>query len=177
MAAAQAGDADSYRRLLEAILPRLRALVRSRLRHRRDQDAEDVVQDILLSIHAARATFDPRRPFLPWMNAIAGNRIVDAARRSGRIAAAEMLGEEPPETFADAATNNPDASFGDAEALRRAIAALPRRQRTAVESVKLREMSLKEATVATGMSEGALKVSVHRAIKALRAALAEERKA
>jgi RNA polymerase sigma-70 factor (ECF subfamily) len=174
MAAAQDGDAAAYARLLRDLVPLLRGFVRRRLKTPQTQNAEDIVQEILLSIHVARATYDRRRPFLPWAMAIAHHRLADAARRRGRIAANEMVDEELLETFLDPQANAPDGSYGDVEALRHAMAGLPAGQRVAIEAVKLREMSLKEAAAATGTSIGALKVSVHRGIKALRTALAHE---
>ena len=108
---------------------------------------------------------------MPWLVAIARNRMVDAARRYGRVAANEVSGIEFPETFSMEPTNISDDTYGDPEALREAISQLPPGQRQAVEMVKLREMSLKEAAAASGMSVSALKVSVHRGVKALRKAL------
>lgn len=174
MQAAQAGDAQAYVRLLEKIMPRLRQVVRSQRRFLNADDIEDLVQDVLLSLHAVRATYDPRRPFSPWLMAITRNRLADGARRHGRRAAHEVqVGqvENVPVTFSDEGANIDDDRYHDPEALRRAIRDLPPGQRTAIEMLKLREMSLKEAAAASGTSIGALKVSVHRAIAALRKAL------
>lgn len=174
MQAAQAGDAQAYVRLLEKIMPRLRQVVRSQRRFLNADDIEDLVQDVLLSLHAVRATYDPRRPFSPWLMAITRNRLADGARRHGRRAAHEVqVGqvENVPVTFSDEGANIDDDRYRDPEALRRAIRDLPPGQRTAIEMLKLREMSLKEAAAASGTSIGALKVSVHRAIAALRKAL------
>ena len=135
-------------------------------------DIEDIVQDVLLSVHAVRATYDGQRAFLPWLMAIAHNRTVDSVRRYARRAEREVTVAEYPETFDAAETNTVDESYGDPEALRLAVAGLPKGQRVAIEMVKFREMSLKEAAVASGMSVGALKVAVHRATQALRVALA-----
>jgi RNA polymerase sigma-70 factor (ECF subfamily) len=102
--------------------------------------------------------------------AIAHNRMVDGARRYARRAANEVNVETLPETFAPAETNTAGA-YGDPEALRRAVSALPRGQRDAIEMLKLREMSLKEASAVSGSSVGALKVAAHRGMHALRKAL------
>lgn len=168
MRGAQNGDARAYNQLLAAITPRLRNFVRSQRRFLRPEDIEDLVQDILLSLHAVRATYDPGRPFIPWVMAIARNRLVDAARRYGRQAAHEVKVDLSSVTFPDDATNNSSEVYSDPDALKEAIRSLPPGQRDAVEMLKLREMSLKEASAATGMSVGALKVSVHRAVGALR---------
>jgi RNA polymerase sigma factor (sigma-70 family) len=180
MQSAQAGDTQAYVQLLEKITPRLRQIVRSQRRFLNADDIEDLVQDVLLSLHAVRATYDPRRPFMPWLMAITRNRLADGARRHGRRAAHEVQVEQleqvenVPVTFSDEGTNMDDDGYRDPEALRRAIRDLPPGQRTAIEMLKLREMSLKEAAAASGTSIGALKVSVHRAVAALRKALIKE---
>ena len=88
MARAQGGDGEAYRRLLVAIAPYLRSLA---LRHHRDPgDVEDTVQDVLLTVHAIRHTYDPTRPFGPWLLAIARRRIIDQLRRQGRTRAREV---------------------------------------------------------------------------------------
>ena len=171
MRAAQDGDRAAYSALLHGILPLLQRLVRGRLRFLQAADREDLVQEILLSIHAGRASYDPDRPFLPWLMSIAHHRIVDGARRSGRTTAKEQLTDD----FADSVADQPsleEPEYGDPEALRRAVNALPTRQRTAIELLKLRELSLSEASALSGIGVSALKVSVHRAVKKLRNALA-----
>ncbi len=170
MRRAQAGDGRAYGELLRLVAPGLRQAVQRRCRLQ-SCDVEDLVQDILLSLHAARATYDPARPFMPWLMAIARNRIADGARRYARRAANEVVSDDLPETFAGAGANMLIESYGDGEALARAMADLPPGQRRAVELMKLKELSLKEAAAASGMSVGALKVAVHRGMGALRKAL------
>ncbi len=88
MARAQAGDKVAYRRLLEDVTPYLRSLV---ARHALlVGEIEDVVQDVLLTVHAVRHAYDPSRPFGPWLLAITRRRIVDRLRRRGGRAAAEI---------------------------------------------------------------------------------------
>jgi RNA polymerase sigma factor (sigma-70 family) len=168
MARAQDGDRIAYRRLLEDITPYLRSLTARH--HALSGEAEDVVQDILLTLHAVRHTYDPGRPFGPWLLAIARRRIADRLRHHGRIEAAETaLGPEH-ETIV-APGPNLYASLAGRRDLRAAIGRLPPGQRQAIFLLKLRELSLKEAASASGMSVGALKVASHRALKALRAML------
>jgi RNA polymerase sigma factor (sigma-70 family) len=174
MKAAQDGDGSAYAALLKKVTPWLRQMVRHHRRFLQPQDVEDIVQDILLSLHAVRATYDPKRPFLPWLAAIARNRLADSARRYARRAASEVGAQNLTVTFADEETKLPMDAYGDSEALRHAIEALPRGQRQAVELLKLRELSLKEAAHESGMTVGALKVAVHRGIRALRKALGKE---
>ena len=165
MARAQEGDAAAYRRLLAAIAPYLRALAARY--HRAPQDVEDSVQDILLTVHAIRHTYDPARPFKPWLVAIGRRRIFDRLRGQTRIRAREVFLEPEHETFAAPEANLYDAE-SDMRALREAVAQLPDAQRRAVTMLKIEEKSLKEVSAATGMSIAALKVSTHRAVKTLR---------
>ncbi len=171
MRKAQDGDQAAYASLLREVLPILKRVVQARIGFLPAMDREDLVQDILMSVHAARATYDPARPFKPWLMTIMHNRMVDQARRNSRRAANEVSVDEYPADLADADAGATPDRYGDPEELRRAIKVLPKGQRSAVELLKLREMSLKEASQATGMSISALKVSVHRAIKTLRGSL------
>jgi RNA polymerase sigma-70 factor (ECF subfamily) len=168
LARAQDGDRATYRRLLEEITPYLRSLA---ARHRAlSGETEDVVQDILLTLHSVRHTYDPGRPFRPWLLAIAKRRIVDRMRRRGAIAAFETaLGPEH-ETIAATAPNL-YALLSGRRGLRNAIQSLPSAQRQAVLLLKLRGLSLKEAASESGMSVAALKVASHRGLKALRVML------
>ena len=157
MAAAQSGDGTAYSRLLRDVLPYVRAIVR---RHHATPDrVEDVVQDVLLTIHRVRNTYDPSRPFTAWLGAIAHRRSVDAVRRKVRIDAAETFSPVAYETYADPAANKDISAHEDNAVLAEAIAALPPRQRQAVELLRLREMSLVEASAA-GLALQALHTSI-----------------
>jgi RNA polymerase sigma-70 factor (ECF subfamily) len=173
MHAAQGGDADAYLLLLHEITPRVRQIV-SRRSLAGSSHVEDLVQDVLLSVHVARASYDADRPFLPWLLAIVRNRLADGARRYMRQAAYEVPVSNLDVTFSDLATNSSTESLADVHSLRMAVEALPPRQRTAVELLKLRGLSLKEAASATGVTVGALKVATHRALVSLRRMLAGE---
>jgi len=168
MVATQGGDRAAYHRLLTEITPYLRALARRSLR--RPADAEDAVQDVLLTLHSIRQTYDPTRPFQPWLVAIARRRIVDRVRIQIRTTGRETAIDPFQETFAAPETNEMGME-ADSIVLRRAIAELPPGQRQAVELLKLKDMSLKEASAASGASVPALKVAMHRALKALKGAL------
>lgn len=174
MQAAQAGDARAYERLLREITPKIRQMVRKRRQFLSPEETEDIVQEILLSVHAVRGTFDPGRPFLPWLFSIAQNRLADSARRYYRSRVHEVQVDELPVTFFNDGANEEGEDYRDPEALAHAIKRLPERQRAAIEMLKLREMSLKEAAKASGTTVGALKVSIHRAILNLRKALGSE---
>ncbi len=165
MARAQAGDRDAYRRLLEAVTPYLRALVARHVGNR--SDVEDTVQDILLTLHTVRHTYDPARPFGPWLVTIANRRIVDGLRRQGRLGAHETPIEPEHETLLTSAANLQEQVV-DARVLRDAVERLPTGQRDAIRMLKLEELSLLEASAASGLSVAALKVATHRALKKLR---------
>lgn len=171
MAAAQDGDRDAYRLLLQAVTPWIVAYLRPVC----GQEAEDVAQDALLSLHQARASYDPDRPFRAWAAAIARRRAVDWLRRKGRRGTEIELSLELSETLADPATKSEieadDLRAERRAAVARALADLPASQRRAVELTKLEGRSVKDAAALTGQSESALKVATHRAIKTLKAAL------
>lgn len=170
MARAQAGDQEAYRRLLEGILPYLRR--RAARSVHEPAEIEDMVQDILLTLHAIRHTYDPTRPFGPWLATIADRRIVDRLRRRGRRLARERTLDGDAETFRAAEANNPVEAEQDKAvargALHRAVGDLPPAQRRAVTLLKLEGRSLKEASDLSGMSVAALKVAMHRALLGLR---------
>jgi len=170
MARAQDGDSDAYRRLLQEVTPYLRSLAASR--HRDPSDAEDAVQDILLTIHAVRRTYDPTRPFRPWLATIANRRLVDRLRRQGRLRSRETALTRDHETF-PAHQANLDEEVSYRRELTAAVDTLPPGQRQAIRLLKFQEMSLKEAATATGLSVTALKGATHRALKNLRKMLSD----
>lgn len=170
MARAQGGDGDAYRRLLEEVTPYLRSLASKRLRV--PGDIEEAVQDVLLTVHAIRQTYDPNRPFGPWLVAIANRRIIDRLRRESRLRSRETPLDAGHETFPASPANLQGATL-DGRTLRAAVELLPPGQRQAIKLVKLREMSLKEAAAVSGMSVASLKVATHRALKGLRKMLGE----
>src|SRR5713226_10218416 len=105
MRSAQGGDADAYAALMQELAVRLRQIVRHRRVFLDHADIEDLVQDVLLSVHAVRATYDATRPFVPWLLAITRNRLADAARRYARYGAHEIAVDDLDVTFFSATTN------------------------------------------------------------------------
>jgi RNA polymerase sigma-70 factor (ECF subfamily) len=175
MRAAQKGDGSAYAQLLRTITPRIRQVVWRQRGFAGAEEVEDLVQDVLLSVHAVRSTYDPARPFKPWLLAILRNRLVDGARRYGRIARREVKVDDLDVTFSDFEAKEESADPSDAATLHDAVRALPEQQRQAIELLKLKELSLKEAAQVSGTSIGALKVATHRAMASLRMTLAKRR--
>jgi RNA polymerase sigma-70 factor, ECF subfamily len=165
MARAQGGDRPAYHRLLEEITPFLRTLAAHR--HRNPSDAEDAVQDILLTLHAIRHTYDPTRPFGPWLVAIANHRLIDRLRRQGRLRSRETALTPEHETFLADQANLHEKAL-DRRDLHEAVEKLPAGQRQAIRLLKLEEKSLNEAAAMSGTTVASLKVATHRALKSLR---------
>lgn len=172
MARAQDGDRHAYRALLEGITPYIRSLAARCFKQLADM--EDSVQDVLLTVHMLRHAYDPKRPFGPWLVAIANRRIIDRLRRDTRRKSREVVLSSDHETFLDPATNL-HADTLDEAALAGAIEQLPPDQRQTIRMLKLNEMTLKEASAASGRSIPALKIATHRAVRRLRSMLKQER--
>lgn len=166
LAAAQRGDREAYAGFLRAVIPFVRGVARRRCWS--EDIVDDVVQDVLLTLHRVRHTYEPGRPVRPWLAAIAARRAIDATRKRGRVQTREVFDDHAFETFADPGAN--PLNVHDAE---RSLAGLTESlsgvQREAVELVKIREMSLNEASAVSGQSVASLKVNIHRAIKKMRA--------
>jgi RNA polymerase sigma-70 factor (ECF subfamily) len=169
MAAAQSGDEAAYRKLLEELLPFVRRRVRSRISSR--ADAEDVVQNALIAIHRGRHTYQPARPFGPWVGTVIRNCVVDWFRERGRRVSREVAVAEP-ELFSEGVRDEEPGSQELAPVLAAALQALPAKQREAVELIHVHGLSVAEAAVEAGVTPGALKVRAHRGYRAMRARLA-----
>ena len=171
MVAAQRGDRQSY----ETLLTRLAGVVQAFVRKRVGDAAwcDDVVQESLMAVHRARHTYDPGRPFAPWMYAIVHNRFIDALRvqrrrllRELRAEAAAGLSERP--------AQERDALLRD---VRRAVSDLPENQRRVIELLKFEELSVREVATRLGISESNVKVTAHRGYRALRRQIEESTRA
>lgn len=174
MAAAQAGDKTAYEALLRDCVPIVRAVARRQ--GVTGDHVDDVVQEVLLTIHRARQTYDPSRSFTAWLRVIAERRAVDLLRQTGRRGSRELHAPVAFENFPDASA---DPTSGlhhadDAGRIGQALASLPARQREAVQYLVLEEQSLAEASALTRRSKVSLKVNLHRALKALRGSMQRE---
>jgi RNA polymerase sigma-70 factor, ECF subfamily len=159
MVASLGGDAAAYRKLLGALTPHLRAYYGRRLQ--RAADAEDLVQETLIAIHTRRASYDPGQPFTAWLHAIARYKLIDHFRRSG------IRRTLPLEDAASVVADEDAAAAEAARDVEQLLAQLPENKRALIRHVKLDGLSTAEAAAKTGLSESAVKVGVHRSLKAL----------
>jgi RNA polymerase sigma-70 factor (ECF subfamily) len=174
MAAAQAGDRTAYETLLRDCVPLIKIVARRR--GVLGDHIDDVVQEVLLTIHRARQTYDPGRSFNAWLCVIAERRAIDLLRQTGRRGVRELHAplafENYPDSSADPASGLDHAD--NAGKIGQALASLPARQREAVQYLVLEEQSLAEASALTRRSKVSLKVNLHRALKALRGSMERE---
>ncbi|CDX34070.1 RNA polymerase, sigma-24 subunit, ECF subfamily [Mesorhizobium sp. ORS 3359] len=157
--AAIAGDERAYADFLH----RIAALVRGFVRRKVVQggvDPEDVVQETLLAIHVKRHTWRPDAPVLPWVYAIARFKLIDAFRRRGRRIEVEI--DEIAETFAE-----PETETVSERDINRALEGLPPTQRSVVSSISVDGHSIGETAAKLGVSETAVRVSLHRGLAAI----------
>jgi RNA polymerase sigma-70 factor (ECF subfamily) len=157
----QAGDFASARSLIESISPALHRFFALQARNR--TDADDLLQEVWLRIHQVRHTYQPGRPLLPWIYAIARHVRVDHYRRSHRSAVREQLLSD----VAEATAASAPASQHPLE-LEELLAPLSESQREVLQMLKVAGMSLEEVARATSSSVGSVKQKVHRAYKKLR---------
>ncbi len=159
--AANTGDARAYARFLQAVTPVLRNVVRARGGGLGEAAYEDVVQEVLLAIHLKRHTWQPDAPVRPWLYAITRYKVVDAFRARGRRI------DLPIEDFADvlAADAGPDPT--DAGDMAKMIGMLDARSAEIVRKIGLEGASVAETGQSLTMSEGAVRVALHRALKTL----------
>ncbi|MFS8147420.1 sigma-70 family RNA polymerase sigma factor [Rhizobium sp. BR 249] len=165
MRSAMAGDTQAYHRFLSAVTPHLRAMARRRC----DQfgapasEAEDVVQEVLLAVHLKRGTWDPARPIGPWLSTIVRNKLIDSLRRRGRHIDVPI--DDVMATLeAEEQAGNLDRL--DAEHM---LERLRDPQRDIVRSISMEGADIRETAERLKMSEGAVRVALHRALKTLAA--------
>lgn len=157
------GDAHAYRSFLQALGGVLRAFLRKRL-HDKPHDVEDLVQEILIAVHNGRHTYLPTQPLTAWMYAIARYKMADFLRSRYRHEAwTEPLDEDAHDLFA-ASDDEASHARRDVDQL---LAQLPDRHRLPILHVKLQGLSVAETAQLTGLSESAIKVGIHRGLKAL----------
>ncbi|RAI34583.1 sigma-70 family RNA polymerase sigma factor [Rhodoplanes serenus] len=173
MLASLAGDGRSHHELLVRLSGYLRGFYRGRLSHtgRSVSEAEDLVQEALMAIHTGRHTYDQAAPLMPWVHAIARYKLLDYLRRT-RLTVTDV-GLDHAE---DITAVDDHAGAESAFDLGRLLARLPDRMRRAIELVKIEGLSVAEAAARCGASESAIKVNIHRGLKALGMEIAREGK-
>ena len=162
MLAGLAGDAASHARLLAALAPRLRGFFARRLGGQ-TAEAEDLVQETLLAIHLKRGLYDGSQPLTPWVQAIARYKLIDAWRRTGgrRMESLDETDELLAEDVSEAAMARRDLDV--------LLDRLPKRQQALLRDVRIEGLSMAEAADRHGISVAAVKVGLHRSLKALQA--------
>lgn len=163
MLRAQAGDGVAWREVLVVLNVRLKPYFRARMGGEQSSEVEDLVQETLMALHNRRMTYDTTQPFTAWAYAIARYKLIDFWRRR------RVRRHVPLDDVADTLWIDADHQ-GEVNAdLDRLLGDLPDRQEQLVRSVRIQGLSLAEAGDRLGISEGAAKVSFHRALKALMA--------
>ena len=163
MQRAQAGDKQAYSVLLEQAG---RWLARFFSQKIAADAVDDLVQDTLISLHRKRASYDPSRPFLPWLAAIARYRWVDRLRQTYKHAATALdfdIGEESHEDVVGAKIS-----------IDRLLDQIPNNQANVIRMVKIDGLSIIEAAAKSGQSEPLVKVNIHRGLKKLAALIERE---
>lgn len=160
------GDGAAYAVLLKKLNGYLRAYYLRRLG--RAADAEDLLQETLIAMHTRRATYDPTRPFTAWVYAIARYKLIDYYRRTKRRAEDPL--DDPDALFSSEETTAAEATH-DIDKL---LGKLPARTQALIRDTKIEGLSTAEAAARHGISESAVKVGVHRGLKALGAKLEGE---
>jgi RNA polymerase sigma factor (sigma-70 family) len=166
MRAANRGDTDAYRRVLEGLAPMLRGLAKRGFARYGlgSEEIEDVVQETLLALHLKRHTWDERQPLLPWVRAIAHNKLVDNLRRRGRQR------QVPIDDMANMLAVDGEPAAAHSLDAGRMLARLNARQRDIVRAISIEGANAAEVGRRLGMTEGAVRVALHRALKSLAAA-------
>ena len=172
MLAGLRGDASAHRALLRALSGHLRAFYRSRLLRagRRPEETEDLVQEALIAIHTRRHTYDPNELLTPWVYAIARYKLIDHLRRTR-----SRLSDVPIEDASSITANDEQTATESNLDLTKLLRKLPDRVRLAIEYVKIQGLSVAEAAHRCGISESAVKTNIHRGLKALSAAISQEK--
>ncbi|CDS50924.1 RNA polymerase sigma-70 factor, ECF subfamily [Polaromonas sp. CG9_12] len=158
------GDAAAYHQFLKALSAHLRAYFRKRLFQRTDE-VEDIVQDTLIAVHNQRHTYRTDQPLTAWVHAMARYKLIDLLRARASGESLNVPLDDELELFAASDIEAREAK----KDLGTLLAGLPDRQRLPIVHVKLEGLSVVEAAQLTGMSESAIKIGVHRGLKALAA--------
>jgi RNA polymerase sigma-70 factor (ECF subfamily) len=171
MIAGLEGDAAAHRALLKALSGHLRSYYRNKLGRagRGSEEAEDLVQEAVMAVHTRRHAYDPAEPLTPWVYAIARYKLIDHLRHSR-----PRLADVPIEDAAEITAADDRTATESNLDLTKLLAKLPAKLRLAIRYVKIEGLSVVEAAARCGVSESAIKINVHRGLKALSAVISEE---
>jgi len=164
-----AGDAPAYHAFLQDLSAHLRAYLRRRLARLPDE-VEDLVQESLLAIHNQRHTYDAGQPLTAWVHAIAKYKLIDLLRRRAKR---DLLNDPLDDEFDLGSSADTEAAEARRD-LGKLLERLPERQRLPIVHMKLEGLSVAQTARITGMSESAVKVGVHRGLKALAAMIRDD---
>jgi RNA polymerase sigma-70 factor (ECF subfamily) len=171
MREAQDGNEGAYTRLMRELQPIVRRIIKRQRATSSASDCEDLLQEVLLKVHAAKPIYDSTRPFMPWLKTIVMNQTIDFMRKQKGQKTLASLSEDIAAQVADESAHSAFNRYEAASTVRKLVSKLPLCQRSAIELLKLRELRLSEASILTGLSASALKDSIHRALVSLRIAL------
>lgn len=161
LAVANGGDAQAYAQFLKAVTPILRGIIRARGKGLGEADCEDVLQEVLLAVHLKRHTWNPGASVRPWLYAITRYKVVDAFRARGRKI------DLPIEDFAEVLAAEPGPDPTEAADMAKMIGMLDGRSAEIVRKIGVEGLGVAETGAALVMSEGAVRVAIHRALKVL----------
>lgn len=163
---ANAGSDSAYRLFLERLTPLIRGVARRAIGRigAPPADLEDAVQETLLAIHLKRHTWREDQPIGPWIGAITRYKLIDLARKSGRRKEVEW-----DDTFEQAAPEPEEPSLPE-HVMDRLLDHVSETQRMIVRSISIKGISIREVAGSMQMSEGAVRVALHRALKTLASA-------
>lgn len=172
MIAGLTGDAVAHRTLLSVLSGNLRAYYRTRLVRagRGAEETEDLVQEALMAIHTRRHTYDPGELLTPWVYAIARYKLIDHFRRSQ-----SSLANVPLEDAMEIMAADDGVATESTLDLNRLLSRLPQKVRLAIQYVKIEGLSVVEAAARCGISQSAVKINVHRGLKALSAVISQDK--
>lgn len=158
------GDSGAYRTLLARLSAYLRSYFRGQLARigHGPVEAEDLMQEVLMAMHTRRHTYERSQPFTPWVHGIARYKLLDYLRRS-KASIRDLPLEHADAVIADDVAESVESGHD----LEKLLTRVPPKMRTAIQYVKLDGLSVSEASARSGMSESAIKVSIHRGLKAL----------
>jgi len=161
MAQAQGGDREAFHLLFRDVGPLITRILRRRMSD--ISQIEDVCQEAMIAVYKSRHTYEPARPFEPWLFAIVRKVSGEHLRRERQRHAFQIQVEELPEVSEHGSLNELE--------LRQALGQLSPTQIEALGLTKVIGLSVEEAARRTGTTVGSMKLRVHRAYESLRRSL------